>query len=173
MTDRIAFPYVDGRYVFTMPEGYEPIVNFWAWGGGGGAGGNSPNAYGGFGSAGVFVSGAFIANPGDQIEVVPGGGGIGGDTFQENLRLGSVTLPGVDGLSAPGGPGGAFGYVISPNNQNNPEYSAWLPQLINSRWGSGPMQYYAVGDLAFDDYRIQTVDNQVYLPKLYTPGSGK
>jgi hypothetical protein len=91
--------YLDCTTEYTVPAGTPPItLRAWLWGAGGGAGGNDPGKLGGNGAAGALVSVTITVNPGDVIQVAPGGAGSGG----------------IPGKAAPGGIGGK-GYVSATN----------------------------------------------------------
>jgi hypothetical protein len=98
---RRVFNYVNGRQIFTMPKGFRSRINFHAWGGGGGGGGDAASTDGGNGSAGSYVSGSFLANPGDRIEVVVGGGGSEGQSVSRFTRIFRALIPGASELPPP------------------------------------------------------------------------
>lgn len=138
------FPYVNGRQTFTMPSGYDSKVTYHAWSGGGGAGGDSNDVPGGNGSAGTYVTGQVLINPGTTVEIFVGQGGQEGFTLQSNRKLFSMRLPGKDTSGV--GPTGAWGYVNDPTQSIYPQYNSWPSPRTSTAWNSF-MNQWAVSDI--------------------------
>lgn len=139
---RQVFTYANGRQKFNLPEFYQSRVTYHAWGGGGGGGSDTSAFPGGNGSAGSYVTGTFLANPGDEIEVAVGGGGAAGLVSNTTKRISSVNIPGLSASSRANT--GAFGLVPNPTGeQYYPAYSNTITPRSSDAWGTF-MNTYAV-----------------------------
>lgn len=155
------FPYVNGRQTFTMPNGYDSKVTYHAWGGGGAGGGDSNSNLGGNGSAGTYITGQTILNPGDTVELFVGQGGQEGQTSESNKKLYSCT---IEGTSSSGvGPTASYGWVNDPTKAIYPEYNGALTSKTFDRWNSF-MNTYAVSDLPNNRGGTEEVTNHIYFP---------
>lgn len=159
---KIIFPFVNGRQIFTMPYGYDSNITYHCWGAGGGAGGDSNDQLGGNGSAGSYTTGSFIANPGDEIEVVVGGGGQEGRSLESTKKIYSLTIPGAG--SGGVGPTATYGWVTDPIQAIYPRYNDPLPVRTYGNWNSF-MNTWAVSDLPANRPGTEEVNNNIYFPE--------
>jgi hypothetical protein len=129
-----AFPLIVDRKTYYLPSTSYNVINFVCIGGGGGGGGGSSRITYGYGSGGGGGSGAaafgyFIANPGDQIDIVVGGGGMrggaldGGGSFSwagEQAGAGGNSIIYRNGVVQVIAYGGQPGFL----SQYNPSYGS-------------------------------------------------
>lgn len=124
------FPYSGGVQNFTVPTGYQPIIEAYMWGGAGGGGG-ADSHIGGSGAGGNFIYTQFTANAGDTVGVAVGGGGVQGGSGSGSgygpggngvTNIGGYQFNGADGGNAGpvgwsgGGGGGGAASVVFVNN---------------------------------------------------------
>ena len=155
------FSYQNGRQVFTMPKGYDPVVNYYMWGGGGGAGGDSGSQTGGNGSGGTYTTGTFVANPGDTIEVIVGGGGAEGRSIDSNRKLTSFTIAGSGSSGV--GPTASYGWVNDPTRAAYPVYNDRWDIRTYDRWNAF-MNTWAVSNLPSNRAGEETCRPDIYFP---------
>jgi hypothetical protein len=159
----VVLPYINGRYLVTVPSGYDQRINYYVWGGAGGAGAPAGTNLGGNGGAGSYVSGSFLASPGETIEVAVGGGAQGGRIANINQKI-YMTDP-IEGKSASGvGPTASYGFVSDPIQAIYPQYNDPLATRTFSSWGSF-MNTWAVSNLPPNQSGVEEVTNRIYFPE--------
>lgn len=105
------FSYTGGVQYFSVPSGYQPIIEAYMWGGGG-AGGGADSHGGGAGAGGNYIYTQFTANTNDTIGIAVGGGGTqGGSSTGGGAGPGGAGVTNIAGYQFNGADAGNAGPV--------------------------------------------------------------